>query len=119
MASVSRAQGPAGSGKATMVFFLVLLNAVIFVLDHFSPLFLQGLYLNHRNPVFYQFVTSALCHANVAHLSGNMFPLLIFGKLVEEELGAVGLLVCYILCAILSNLASVIFLPSYSLGLGM
>ena len=116
-----------------------------------------------------------------------MFPLLVFGKLVEEELGAVvrvffppplplsrflpppspppflsrwltpwyvwysaaqvslplslclcdsvsllslslrlsdthtqqGLLVCYVLCAVLSNLASIVFLPSYSLGLGL
>ena len=30
-----------------------------------------------------------------------------------------GLLVCYVLCAVLSNLASIVFLPSYSLGLGL
>ena len=47
-----------------------------------------------------------------------MFPLLVFGKLVEEQLGATGLLVCYILTAVLSNIASIIFLPSHSLGLG-
>ena len=104
--------------KSYMVFLLVLLNAIIFVVDKFSPIYLQGLYLNHRTPELFQFVTSAFCHANAQHLSSNMFPLLVFGKSVEEELGGVGLLLCYIACAVLSNLASVFFLPSYSLGLG-
>ena len=87
--------------KSSMVFLLITLNMLVFVLDKFSPVYMQGLYLNHRTPQLHQFISSALCHANAQHLSSNMFPLLVFGKSVEEELGATGLLFCYISCAVL------------------
>ena len=87
--------------KSSMVFLLITLNMLVFVLDKFSPVYMQGLYLNHRTPQLHQFVSSALCHANAQHLSSNMFPLLVFGKSVEEELGATGLLFCYVSCAVL------------------
>eukprot|EP00288_Rhodomonas_lens_P013550 CAMPEP_0177696604 /NCGR_PEP_ID=MMETSP0484_2-20121128/4066_1 /TAXON_ID=354590 /ORGANISM="Rhodomonas lens, Strain RHODO" /LENGTH=200 /DNA_ID=CAMNT_0019207581 /DNA_START=360 /DNA_END=962 /DNA_ORIENTATION=- len=104
--------------KPVMVFVLVAINVVIFLVDKLSPFNLMGLYLDHRHPALHQFVTSTLCHANPAHLSGNLFPLLVFGKLVEEELGAIGLLLSYVFIGVVSNLASVLLLPSNTLGLG-
>ncbi|EKX37028.1 hypothetical protein GUITHDRAFT_116754 [Guillardia theta CCMP2712] len=79
---------------------------------------MSGLYFNHMHPQLHQYFTSTLCHANAQHLSSNLFPLLVFGKLVEEEMGGWGLLLCYALCGILANVASIIFLPSSTLGLG-
>ena len=34
------------------------------------------------------------------HLSANMFPLLVFGRLVEEEMGGFGLLITFIICGV-------------------
>jgi len=101
-----------------MVFVLIAINVAIFLLDKLSPVNCVGLYLNHRHPALHQFVTSTLCHANPSHLSGNLFPLLVFGRLVEEELGAVGLLVSFVFIGVAANVASVLLLPSNTLGLG-
>lgn len=52
--------------------------------------------LAHR----FQFLTSAFCHGSWAHLRGNSFFLLIFGRIVEEEEGAFGLWASYLLCGL-------------------
>lgn len=67
---------PAGNG----VFLLLLLNVVLFVLDHVMHLKgIQTLYLNHARPQWWQWVTHAFCHANFNHLSMNLFNLCVFG----------------------------------------
>lgn len=48
------------------------------------------------------------CSANFD--SAQLFFLLVFGKLVEEEEGAWGLILSYIICGIGGNIASVIML---------
>jgi len=101
-----------------MVFALVMINALCFAVDKFTLFDLRVLYLNHYAPQAFQFVTSTLCHASTQHLSSNMFPLLVFGKLVEDEMGPWGLLVTYIMCGVCSNLASVFLLPSNTMSLG-
>ena len=45
---------------------------------------------------WFQFVTNTFCHANYAHLSGNIFFLYIFSKLVEEEEGVAGVWFSYL-----------------------
>jgi membrane associated rhomboid family serine protease len=45
---------------------------------------------------WFQFVTNTFCHANWSHLSGNIFFLYIFGKLVEEDEGTGGVLLTYL-----------------------
>jgi membrane associated rhomboid family serine protease len=90
----------------------------MFLLQTFSTLPLHTLYLDHHRPALYQFVTSTICHANAQHLSSNLFPLLVFGRLVEEEMGFTGLLLTFLICGAASNLASIFFMPSATLSLG-
>lgn len=99
------------------VFALIVINLVVFVAQMIlGHGLLQGLYLQ-QPPQFYQFVTSLFCHANWQHISGNLFFLYVFGRIVEEEVGAWGVILCYLLCGVGANLLSVIFLPgTVSLG---
>lgn len=98
------------------VFALILINLILFVLDQVLPL--QFLYLNHARPAWYQFFTSMFLHANWAHLSGNLFFLYIFGKLVEEEEGILGVVASYLITGLGANLLSVLLQPGATLSLG-
>ena len=57
---------------------------------------MKSLYLNHLHPQWWQWITSIFCHANWAHLSGNIFFLYVFGKIVEEEEGFFGVWFSYL-----------------------
>ncbi len=70
------------------MFLLLLLNCALYAADHLGGLPVSKLYLNHWSPRWYQFLTSAFCHASWQHLSGNAFLLLIFGRNVEEEVSS-------------------------------
>jgi membrane associated rhomboid family serine protease len=71
--------------KYNAVFFLILINLAVFFLDHILHFNLVFLYLDHSNPQWYQLITSLFCHVGWEHLSGNLFFLYIFGKLIEEQ----------------------------------
>lgn len=101
------------------VFTLIIINLVVFVADHVLGIgFIQNLYLNHASPALYQFFTSMFCHVNWAHISGNLFFLYIFGKLVEEEEGTLGVVSSYIICGLGGSIMSFLFHggATYSLG---
>ncbi len=100
------------------VFILILINLIVFGFDHVLGLPLQGLYLNQANPEWYQFVTSMFCHINWAHISGNLFLLYIFGKVVEEEEGLVGVIASYLITGLAANLLSWILQPVNIISLG-
>ena len=101
------------------VFALIVINVVVFLLQvAFGFETLQGLYLHQRQPQFYQLVTSLFCHANWQHLSGNLFFLYIFGRIVEEEAGTLGVILSYLLCGVGANLLSILILPSTVISLG-
>lgn len=107
------ATAPAGNG----VFSLLLLNMAVFLAD--NVLHLPGmsqLYLNHLHPAWYSWITHAFCHANSGHLMGNMFSLLVFGKLVEETEGAFGVVFTYLACALGAAAVSVLAQPAVSHG---
>ncbi|CAI5994444.1 unnamed protein product [Closterium sp. NIES-64] len=53
-----------------------------------------------------------------SHLSSNLFFLYIFGRLVEEEEGTLGLWVTYLVTGAGSNLVSWLLLPSYTVSVG-
>ena len=94
------------------VFALLFLNFALFACDHWAHMsFVKTLYLNHARPTWWQFATSTFCHANWAHLSSNIFFLYIFGKLIEEEEGAFGVWMSYLVTGIGANLASWFLLP--------
>ena len=89
------------STTGTGVFILLLLNLIVYALDHtFHLPQIQRLYLDHIGPKWWQFVTSSFCHASWAHLSSNLFMLYVFGKIVEEEEGLGGVWFTYIITAI-------------------
>jgi membrane associated rhomboid family serine protease len=99
------------------VFLLLLLNVALFVADQVMHVpVMKDLYLNHMNPRWWQFVTSIFCHANWAHLSGNIFFLYVFGKIVEEEEGAFGVWFSYLFTGVGAGLASYLMLPRGSGG---
>src|SRR6185503_16226712 len=93
------------------VFALVLVNLIFYVADHGLGLrFMQSLYLPLDGPAWYQYVTSMFCHGSWMHLSGNLVFLYLFGKLVEEQEGALGVWASYLICGLGANLISVAFL---------
>lgn len=100
------------------VIALILINLVLYGLDHLLGFPLQFLYLNHDNPAWYQFITSMFCHANWAHLSSNLFMLYIFGRLIEEEEGMLGVVSSYLITGLAANLLSWILQPGPIVSLG-
>eukprot|EP00210_Caulerpa_lentillifera_P008428 g8040.t1 len=105
--------------RDTGVFLLCLTNVSLFVLDHVCRIkSLTQLYLYHAAPRWWQFVTCAFCHASWAHLSSNLFLLYVFGKLIEEHEGALGLWTSYIICALGGSIVSWYLYPSSSVSLG-
>src|SRR5689334_3589054 len=73
------------------VFALVIINLVFYAADHLLGLgFMRSLYLPLDGPHWYQYLTSMFCHGSWMHLSGNLVFLYLFGKLVEEHEGSLG-----------------------------
>ncbi|GLC45299.1 hypothetical protein PLESTM_001717500 [Pleodorina starrii] len=112
-------QPPARSltGNGNGVFLLMLLCCLVFIADNL--LHLPGcatLYLNHARPQWWQFVTHMFCHGNFAHLSGNLFNLCVFGKMVEETEGAAGVVTTFVLCGLGAALATFFLTPATSNG---
>ena len=100
------------------VFLLILLNVLVFAADALVPgINVKHLYLHHAHPRWFQFLTSAFCHANFEHLNGNLFMLLVFGKAVEQEEGFFGVWASYLVCGIGASIASYLLMPSSTGGL--
>ncbi|CAN0209525.1 unnamed protein product, partial [Discosporangium mesarthrocarpum] len=74
--------------------------------------------LDHTSPKWWQPATALLCHGDRAHLMGNMFNLLIFGKMTEEDMGGIGMLLSFLLCGVVSNMASLIVMPRDCVSVG-
>lgn len=102
------------------VFALLLINfGVHIAATSFLPGLPSMLALSHQAPVWWQFVTAAFVHANWDHLFGNAFSLLVFGRMVEEEEGAFGLWLTYLVCGVAGNVASYLSSPhSATVSLG-
>lgn len=100
------------------VFALVLVNLLFYVADHVLGLsFMKSLYMPLDHPQWFQVLTAMFCHASWMHLSGNLVFLYLFGKLVEEKEGALGVIASYLVCGLGANLISVLFLSGgYGLG---
>jgi membrane associated rhomboid family serine protease len=115
------ALGSQGKQEHTLgngVAILIGINLLFFVLDHVLGLsFMRALYLPLDGASPYQYLTSLFCHASWLHLSSNLVFLYLFGKLIEEQEGTLGVLVSYLICGLGGNLISEIFL-SGGVGLG-
>jgi len=101
------------------VFALLAINLVVYVLDQWVriPIF-SSFYLHVGQPSWYQFITSLFCHASWSHLSGNLFFLYIFGKIIEEQKGSGALIASYLICGIGANLMSYFLLSAQTISLG-
>lgn len=100
-------------------FILLAINLAVFLLARLTPLpVIPTLALVHSNPQAWQFVTCAFTHFDFGHLAGNLFSLLVFGRMVEEEEGAVGVVLTYLVCGAAAGLASFVALPAASISLG-
>ncbi|KAL4426803.1 hypothetical protein ABPG77_006589 [Micractinium sp. CCAP 211/92] len=113
--------GPsAASGMGNGLFLVLLLNFGLFIganLMHVPAL--AALTLDHWRPQWWQFVTATFMHANWQHLSSNAFSLLVFGRMVEEEEGALGLWLTYLLAGVGGTIASYLTSPhTHTISLG-
>lgn len=106
--------------RTSAVHALILASVLSYAGDQVfrSNAFRALLYLKHSDWRWWQLITSTFCHAGGSHLSGNIFLLLLFGRSVEEELGAFGLVFSYLFCGVVSNLVSLATLPTNTIGLG-
>lgn len=108
-----RQQGP------TATHVLLLASYVLFVADkvfRVAPVTL--LYLDHARARPWQLLTACFCHADRAHLSGNAFLLLLFGRSLEDEIGGAGLLFTFAFCGVAANIVSLMMLPRRTVSLG-
>lgn len=100
------------------VFALIAVNLVVFFLDHVLGLdVMKRLYLPLDGASWFQYVTATFSHASWAHISGNLFFLYLFGKLIEDEEGTLGLVVTYLVTGVGANIISEVF-ESGGYGLG-
>lgn len=94
------------------VFILILICFVNYLLFNILKMpFCTSLFLNHLKPEGYQFVTSLFFHGHYLHLSGNIFFLYVFGKIIEEEEGILGLMIAFFVCGITANVCDYFFSP--------
>ncbi|EFN59133.1 hypothetical protein CHLNCDRAFT_49978 [Chlorella variabilis] len=100
------------NGMGNGVFLVLLINFGLYAganLLHLPAL--SNLALSHWKPQWWQFVTSTFMHANWQHLSSNAFALLVFGRQVEEEEGALGLWLTYLVAGVGGAVASYLSSP--------
>ncbi|KAL6761309.1 rhomboid-domain-containing protein [Haematococcus lacustris] len=107
--------GEAGNG----VFALMTLNVLVFLADKVLHVpHMTALYLHHSHPVWWQWVTHLFAHANLQHLSNNLFFLLVFGRFVEDTEGAGGVVAVYLLCGLGAGLASFLLSSRATVSVG-
>ncbi len=70
------------------------------------------------NGWYYQLFTSMFVHANIAHITGNMLFLLIFGLRAEEMFSLPEFLLVYFLGGLAGNLLSLWLMPLYVPSVG-
>lgn len=81
------------------LFFLALVTFGDFMVEHFSLFYPWS---DHFYP--YQLVTHMFMHADLGHLVGNMFALVIFGSMVEERIGSKRFLILYAIAGLGASL---------------
>lgn len=101
------------------VHYLIISCFALFSLDTILGVdSLFSLSLDHNRPKWWQVATSVLLHGDQHHLMGNMFNLLVFGKMAEEDMGSFGMLSSFFTCGVVSCIVSLLIMPrnTYSCG---
>ena len=93
-------------------FYLILLNAIVYVLCNIFPNLMYYLSLNVvyviRYRMFWQFITYMFVHGGIRHLLLNMLGLLFFGMGVEKAVGSKEFVLFYFITGIFSAVLSFI-----------
>jgi len=101
--------GRTGLGRYSIVVILIAINAIIWLLDQFTPghLLTQWLCLDAGQPwKVWTFLTYGFAHSpSPLHLMFNMFVLFMFGRPVSERLGRYEFLRFYLVAIVFSGLA--------------
>jgi membrane associated rhomboid family serine protease len=109
-APTSAATTTTTTGNGT--FLLCFLCLLVFLADNLFhlPGMASNFHMLHRSghllSPWWTALTHSFAHANFAHLSSNLFPLLVFGKMVEETEGAFGVVFSFLATALGAALAS-------------
>lgn len=94
---------------------LVCINVFVFILTEYTRISIKGLpliYWLSLIPSFidegfvWQFLTYMFVHSNISHLFFNMLGLLMFGMMLERNLGSKEFLLFYLLSGFLSGVLS-------------
>jgi membrane associated rhomboid family serine protease len=102
-----------------MTYALVLTTMLIWLGERAGfNIFSEGLRLHHASPKWWQPASSLFCHESHEHLMSNSFLLLVFGGVVERELGHLGLLLSFLFCGVVSNVISWVLLPKNTISAG-
>ncbi|MEG2613241.1 MAG: rhomboid family intramembrane serine protease, partial [Alistipes sp.] len=89
-----------------VVLNLIIINVLVFMTTALLPV---GSFLMEHGSLFwfsnslyhsYQFISYMFLHANFEHLFFNMFALWMFGRTLEQELGAQRFLTYYMVCGV-------------------
>lgn len=97
------------------VYYLFAINLIVFIAVRFFNIAIHGvplLYWLSMIPSFvkggfvWQFVTTMFVHYDIGHFICNMYVLIVFGAMVERQLGSKEFLLFYLVCGTLSSIAS-------------
>lgn len=106
---------------AYLILFLIFMYfiEILFLQDYMDYLMVHTTHIA-KFTNFYSTITSIFLHANISHLLSNSFALLIFGRIVEKQVGS-SILWIFLASGIISNLVSnyIFYLQGnffYSLG---
>jgi len=98
--------------------YLVLINVLVYIAINYANIRINGLPLIYWMALIpgcvnmgwvWQFVTYMFVHSSFSHLLFNMLALIMFGQLVEREVGTREFLLFYFVCGILGGVISYIF----------
>jgi membrane associated rhomboid family serine protease len=94
----------------TEVLFQAKVTIALIIVSVFMNENVLNSLINNSKDLFsthaYTIITSGFLHASIGHLLGNMLALLIFGRVVERELGEAKTLLIYLGALILSGVFS-------------
>lgn len=103
--------------SAKFTFYIVVINIFIYFISSIFFIEFIKIFVLYPSDLFepvrwFSFITHGFLHADVFHLLGNMFALLIFGRIVEKELGQSKTAIVYfsalIFAAIFSSIINLI-----------
>eukprot|EP00188_Purpureofilum_apyrenoidigerum_P004994 Plantae.Rhodophyta-Purpureofilum_apyrenoidigerum.ctg6092.p1 GENE.Plantae.Rhodophyta-Purpureofilum_apyrenoidigerum.ctg6092~~Plantae.Rhodophyta-Purpureofilum_apyrenoidigerum.ctg6092.p1 ORF type:complete len:344 (+),score=52.03 Plantae.Rhodophyta-Purpureofilum_apyrenoidigerum.ctg6092:117-1034(+) len=102
---------------------LILVNLAVYTLAHVFNLKEMAVLTikNSSSYKWWQLVSSLFYHSNWHQLAANLFLILSFGRLIEEEEGSAAVVLMYVVCGVLSNLTTIMIAAGHgavSIGSG-